>query len=490
MSTINGFGLNGSLLLGSQSLNTQQIAIETIGNNIANINTPGYSRQRANLVTDSTNGEGGEQDMGASVSNIENLTSPLLNSLVQQSLGAQGYADNQASLTSTVQDSLGEQFSSAASSGSSSTTISGSGPVQDALSGFFGAMQDLASTPTDATAQQVAVQDASTLTTAINGAYQRVQQTQSQIATDASSITTQINQLSQSIASLNQQITTVEAATGTTANSLEDTRSADITTLSGLINVTPTTQSNGSVTITLADNPSVVLVDGADSNGSGTTQSLSTTYNANAAVPLTVSGSTTGVLGTGIPSSGSLGSDLDVANNVIGSPAASGNTGILGALDGVANQLISQVNAQNALGFDASGNAGGTFFTGTGAANIAVSSSLAGNPSLIGTGDGSGPLDGSNALAMANIQNSPSIIPAFQTMVSGLGQTVSSAATNQTTQDQVTQQLQTQQNSVSGVSIDEEMTNLINFQQAYEASAHFITTISGLFSTLDGLGTS
>ena len=52
------------------------------------------------------------------------------------------------------------------------------------------------------------------------------------------------------------------------------------------------------------------------------------------------------------------------------------------------------------------------------------------------------------------------------------------------TQDQVTTQLQNQRNSVSGVSIDEEMTNLISFQQAYSASARFITTISGLYNTL------
>jgi flagellar hook-associated protein 1 FlgK len=470
-------------LLGSQSLNTQQLAIETIGNNISNINTPGYARQRANLVNNVEDGVGGEQDMGASVSSVESLRSPLLDSLVQQSLGNQGYADNQASLTSTVQDSLGEQFTSAGSS-SSSTVVSGSGPVQDALSSFFGSLQSLASTPSDGTARQVVVQDASTLATSINGAYQRLQDTQSQIATDASSITTQINQLSQSIATLNQQITQVQAASGTAANGLNDTRAADISQLSGLINVTATTQTNGSITLTLADNSSVVLVDGADSNGAGTTQSLSTSYNANASVPLTVSGSTTGVLGTGIPSSGSLGADLDVANNVIGSPAASGNTGLLGALDGVASSLITKVNAQNEAGYDANGTAGGVFFTGTGAATIAVRSNLANNPSLIAAGNGSGPLDGSNALAMSQLQNQSSITPAFQTMVAKLGQTVSTAEDNQTTQDQVTQQLQTQQNSVEGVSIDEEMTNLINFQQAYEASAHFITTISGLYSTL------
>ena len=64
----------------------------------------------------------------------------------------------------------------------------------------------------------------------------------------------------------------------------------------------------------------MVLVSGQNSNGQGTTQSLSVAYNANAATPLTVSASTSGALGTGIPSSGSLGADLEVANNVIGSP--------------------------------------------------------------------------------------------------------------------------------------------------------------------------
>jgi len=472
--------------MGAQSLASQQTAIATIGNNISNINTPGYARQRANLVNDVQTGQGGEMDMGSSVSDIESLRSPLLDSLVQQSLGNQGYADNQSNLTSTVQDSLGEQFTSASSSTSASTVASGSGPIQDALSTFFSAIQALASSPSDPTARQVVVQDGSSLTSAINSAYQRVQTTQSQIATDASSLTTQINQLSTRIASLNQQITLSDATSGS-ANDLTDTRTADVEQLSSLVNVTATTQSNGSVTVALADNPSVVLVSGIDGGGAGSTQSLSASYNANAAVPLTVSGSSIGTLGTGVPSGGSLGSDLNVANDVIGSPGASGDTGILGGLDDLANQLSTQLNAQNAAGFDLNGNAGGPIFTGTGAANLAVSSTVAADPSLIAAGNGTGPLDGSNAQAMAQLQNSASITPALQTMVAGLGQTVSAATSNQTIQDQVTQQLQTQRDSVSGVSIDEEMTNLINFQQAYSASARFITTLSSMYSTLTGI---
>jgi len=490
MSSTYNIGLNASLLMGAQSLNVQQTAISTIGNNISNINTPGYARQRVNIVTDQQTGVNGELDMGSAISSVESLRSPLLDSMVQQSLGAKGYADNQASLTSTVQDSLGEQFSSASSSSSTSTTSTGSGAIQSAMSTFFSSLQSLASTPTDSSARAVVASDGTELTSAINSAYERLQSTQGQIATAASATTTQINQLSSQIASLNQQIEFAQAASGEAANSLTDTRTADIQTLSGLVNISTTTQSNGMVNITLADNSSVALVNGIDSNGAGTTQSLSATYNANAAVPLTVSGSTTGALGTGIPSGGSLGSDLDVANNVIGSPAASGNTGLLGAMDGVANQLISQLNTQNKAGYDANGVAGGVFFTGTGAADIAVSSSITSDPSLIAAASAANsPLDGSNALVMSQLQNSASIVPAFQTMVGNLGQTVSTAASNQTTQDQVTQQLQTQQASVSGVSLDEEMTNLINFQQAYSASARFITIISGMFSTLNNIST-
>ena len=485
---INTLGLNGALYMGAQSLNNQQQAINTIGNNISNANTPGYSRQRANFTASEVSGAGGEIDLGSTISSIQSLHDPLLDSLVQQSLGNQGYADNQASLTSTVQTALGEQLGSTASS-SSSSAVTGSGPIQDALSNFFGALQSLATTPTDATARQLVVTDGQTLTSAINSAYSRLQQTQSGVASDASTTVTQINQLSQSIASLNQQITESEAASGSTANNLRDTRQADIESLSSLVNVTATAQSNGTVTVALADAPSVVLVSGVDSNGAGTTQSLSVSYNANAATPLTVSASTSGSLGAGIPSSGSLGADLEVANNVIGSPGASGDTGLLGGLDDFANSLMSQLNTQNAAGYDQSGAGGGALFTGTGAANIAVSSAVASSPSLIAAGDGSGPLDGSNALAMAQLQTSSSITPAVQDMVANLGQTVSAAATAQTTQDKVTTQLQTQQNSVSGVSIDEEMTNLINFQNAYAASARFISTISSLYSTLSNIPT-
>ena len=476
--------------MGAQALQANQIAIQTTGNNISNVNTTGYVRQRANFATDVQDTSTGEIDYGTQVTSVENLTSNLLNTMVQQTLGSQGYADNQSTLTSTVQDALGEQFTSNGSSSTSATTQAGEGAIQNAMTTFFTDFQNLANNPTSTSARQVLVSDAQTLATSISSAYQRMQSTQSQVGADASSITTQVNQLSTKIASLNQQIVTLQAS-GTSANEEEDARQSDIESLSSLVNVTATTQSNGMVNVALADNSGVVLVNGIDSNGTGTTQSLSTTYSATGNPPLTVSGSTTGTLGAGVPSSGSLGSDLDVANNVIGSPAANGNTGILGQLDSVASALITAVNSQNAAGYDLSGTKGGTFFSGTGAASIAVSSGIVSNPSTIAaSGTAGSTLDGSNALAIANLQtNNAAILPAFQTMISNLGETVSTAASNATTQDQITTQVQDQRNAVSGVSIDEEMTNLINFQQSYAASARFLSTIASMYDTLLNTGT-
>ena len=477
-------GLNGSLLLGSQSLNTQQQAIQTIGNNLSNVNTPGYARQRANLVDTSVSVVGvGEQGTGSTVAGVESLRSSLLDNLVQQSLGDQGSADSEASLTATVQEALGENFSSVSNTSDAAGSTS-TGAIQDALNNFFGSLQSLAAEPSDSTTRQEVAQDGATVANAISSAYQRVQQAQSEIATDAGSITDQVNQLSKSIASLNQQIIEVQASTGAPPNDLVDTRTADIEQLSQLVNVTTTAQANGSVNVALADTPSVVLVSGINGGGTGSTQSLSISFNPSAATPLTVTASATGSLGSGVPSSGSLGAHLSVADDVIGAPAASGGEGLLSSLDDVANQLRTQMNAQNEAGYDLNGNAGTALFTGTGAADLAFNTMVAASPSLIAAGNGTGALDGSNAQALAAIQNSAAIIPAFQRLVSNLGSQVSTAANNQTTQDQVTQQLQTQRDSVSGVSIDEEMTNLISFQQAYSASARFLTTIADLYDTL------
>lgn len=478
-------GLNGSLYLGARSLNTQQLAIQTVGNNLSNVNTAGYARQRANLTESEvlTNG-GGSTGTGATVSDVESIRSSLLDGMVQQSLGNQGYADDQANLTATVQTALGETFSSTSSSSTSSTTTS-SGAIQDAMSDFFGALQTLAASPSDPTARQDVVQDADALATSLNSAYSRIQTAQSQTASDASSITNQINTLSKSIASLNQQIIQVQSASGGTANDLVDSRTADLEQLSQLVNVNSTAQSNGTITVALADAPSVVLVSGDNGGGTGTTQSLSVAFNATSSTPLTVTASSSGALGSGVPSSGSLGSHLEIANTMIGAPAADGGTGLLSQLDGVANSLQSQMNTANEAGYDLNGNAGTAFFTGTGAGNLAVSSTLKANPSRIAAASTTGaPLDGSNASAMVAIQNSSSVLPAMQDIVSSVGNATSAAAHQSTMQDQVTKQLQTQRDSVSGVSIDEEMTNLISFQQAYSASARFISTISSLYDTL------
>jgi len=145
------------------------------------------------------------------VANIESVRSNLLDSLVQQSAGDQGYADNQSTLTSTVQSALGEQFSSAGSSSSGGIT-SGSGPVQDAMTKFLVRYRLSPARPKRSHRPAVRGLGCAEPCTAINGAYQRVQSTQGQ-SRDRRFLPDHADQPAfQSIASLNQQITTLQAS--------------------------------------------------------------------------------------------------------------------------------------------------------------------------------------------------------------------------------------------------------------------------------------
>jgi len=158
-------------------------------------------------------------------------------------------------------------------------------------------------------------------------------------------------------------------------------------------------------------------------------------------------------------------------------------------LNVLAQSLHDAVNAQHALGADLNGNAGGAFFTGTDATDIAVNAAVVSNPALIAASATGAAGDAGNALKMADMQTTPTIgsatiDAAYTQLVTQVGADVQQATNQVDTTTALTNALQNQRQSVSGVSLDEEMTNLISFQQAYSASARFITTISSLYNTL------
>jgi flagellar hook-associated protein 1 FlgK len=181
-------------------------------------------------------------------------------------------------------------------------------------------------------------------------------------------------------------------------------------------------------------------------------------------------------------------------------------TDIVNQLNGVANVTASatvdgRLTIKTANGYEiefANDNSGAlaslginTFFTGSSSLDIGVNSQLTADPTLLAAGQGGGPGDGRNAAQLANLGNltsaalgGSSIGSFYQQAVSGLGQ--ASASENAVAQGAqgFVDSLNSQRAQFSGVSIDNEMIQIMQFQNAYQAAARFISTLDTLFTTL------
>ena len=271
-----------------------------------------------------------------------------------------------------------------------------------------------------------------------------------------SDVTTSNQDLTQ-IATLNQQIIQAQADGGS-ANDLVDEREQSIEDLASKVNINATAQSNGAVDISIGG---VTMVSGETASDS------LETYDAgggqllikaqNAGTPLTLTG-------------GSIEGSINTRDGALASLQTGVNT--------LASQLITQVNGIYSSGYDLNGNTGGNFFTGTDASDIGVNSALVNDPSQVqasGTAGATG--DNTVVLALAQLANTNISGLSNQTFsqnwaqtVGSLGNAISSVNEQANNSASVTQMLTTQRDSVSGVSIDEEMTNLMRYQKVSEAS--------------------
>jgi flagellar hook-associated protein 1 len=169
-----------------------------------------------------------------------------------------------------------------------------------------------------------------------------------------------------------------------------------------------------------------------------------------------------------------------------------------GSLNTLASQLITQFNLGYANGYDLHGDSQPTFFTGTDAGSIGVIASVVSDPSTFqASGTAGAPGDNTVALALANLANQPLSGLNNQTFSGNYAQTVGTFGSSlQSVNEQlanstsVSQMLTTQRSSETGVDTDTEMTNLMQFQKAYEASAELVTTVNDMLETLINMKTS
>ena len=453
-------GLLGTMWIALGALQAQQAGMQTTTNNLANLNTPGYSRERpileeANPVVQDSIAFGG----GVEVEGIESLRSNLLDMQISEETQQQGNSQAVVDTMNQVQTLFPDD-----------TTGIGA-----QISAFFQSLNSLSTNPSNLTMRQSVLTAANGMASAFNNTANQITAASSQLNSNVQQQVQQVNQISQQIAAINGKLAAVSSS-GQEEGTFLDQRSALIQQLSGIIDIS---QINDGSSLTLTTKQGAALVVDGQSYALSTSADSSGVQHIYSAQGSDITGEISG---------GQLGGLLQVRDQTLPS--------LQSQLDSLAGGMVTALNTAHQEGTDLNGNPGGSLFnpiTGAGAAagmTVAIT-----DPALIAAGsDGSSGSNGNlaNLSAVANQAVSNGMTPSgsYGNLVFQVGTSISDSTTDLNASNAMLQQLQEQQTSVSGVSLDEEASNLLLYQRAYQAAAQAITTVNQMLETAINMGAS
>jgi len=472
-------GLNAALEIGRNGLSVYQTATEVTAENIANVNTPGYSRQRVVLESaPPTTANGFPLGAGVRIATVERS----YDSLLQQQLVIAQTAQSYDTTKYNVLQQIEPTFNEIATDG-----------LGAAISNFFGAWQDLTVNPSGFSERQAVLSRAQILVDNFHSVSKTLNDT---ITTENASLvpqTNDINAILTSIAQLNGQIQTTELVSGN-ANEIRDQRDQLVRDLSEKMGIKFTENTDGTTDVYVSGvtdpgpppvTGNIYLVQGSKAGSltlSGTTYTV-TAHDANGTASSTVDANMYTA-----SDGGELWATLQMRDTII--------PGYLSQVDSLAAAIASTVNAVHTAGSDLNGNDGIAFFDAASAtaASIAINPALTSTDQIAAAGKGAPAGDNSNALQIAQLQNAltmstntASFNSYYDRLVSSVGLDVQTAKNTVTQDDVFTKQLTSLRESNSGVSLDEELTNLVKYQRSYQASAKLITTVADMLDMVMGI---
>jgi len=448
--------------IGKRALMAQQTALDVVGHNVANVNTPGYTRQEAILAaTDpyASPGAVGHIGTGVHVTDIRRIRDAFIDMQKRTEIKRLGEFGTMSAAFEEIEVILNEPSDSG---------------IRSVLDKFWESLQELQSNPESEAVRKTVRESAVTLAESFNRTFRQLEEMRADVDTSVRSKVVQINALARQIAELNVEITNARSA-GYRPNDLMDRRDGLLDDLAKIIDIRISEENSGAARVTVGG---VLLV---ESQG---------------AVEIRVREDGDGLAHLEWPggldvnvSSGEIKGFLRLRDEYIQQ--------IKTDIDSLANSIITEVNTQHALGFDYHGVAGSaSFFKGTGALSMAVDDAILGDVSLIAASGNGLVGNGDNALAMAQLKqkltmSSDPLQPPnatwndfFRGIVTGLGVDADHAKRMAKNEDYLVNQMENLQQSVSGVSLDEEMTNMMKFQHAYQAAAKLITAADEMLDVL------
>jgi len=449
--------LSSLMFMASQALGADQGALDATSNNIANQNTPGYSREIPVLTEADPTVDGNiTYGNGVVLQQIQSVRDQILQLQISDQNQQQGSAQAQYNALQQVQNLFSD-------------------PTQGIgadFTAFFNSLSRLSTDPTSIPDRQAVLDAAQTLVGDFHSTEQNLDSIQSGLNQTVAQNVTQINTLTQQIAQLNVQVGEMQKL-GQDPGALGDQETQLIQQLSQLTNVNQIQTENG---LTLTTGNGTPLVVG------GQSFALQTTNGPSGMIDISSQGQDI----TSSLQGGQLGGNLQIRDTVI--------PGLLTQIDNLASQFATSFNAAQATGYDLNGNAGQPFFsdtTGAGAAsNLTVAIS---DPSLIAaSSDGTSGSNGNiaNLLAVQNqtLPSGESVMNTYADWVSQTGTLTDQAQAEVNASTSSLNQLNDQLGSVSGVNLDEETTNLMNYQRAYEAAARVVSTVDELTTSVLDMG--
>ena len=458
-------GLYSSINSSVKAMTAHSRAIEIAGKNLANVNNPAYARQRViygdrgTVVTPY-----GAESLGLEALAVQQIREALLDRQVMREIGLKSSFEAEQRGYQRAQAGLGQGIDRAAAAAEASGA--GDNGLSGAIDGFFNAFHGLAARPTDDGERQTLLQKAGILTDRFRLADTRLAQTQADLNAEVSNDVAEINRLLTTIAELNGQIGRFEINAPGTAIDLRDQRQARLEELAAKIPVEVRDTASGQFQVLAKDGggADILLVDRTSVPG-----------------PVAFNGTqiTGGSPATAIElSSGSIKGSLTARDGAIQT--------LRDDLDKLAQQFVTSVNAA----YNPTGTTGDFFVsTGVTAGTIGVVSTI--TAATLKTSDGGPAGDNSVALAVAQLatqtfsvaggdQIDGSFSGFFSKTVSKLGQALAGANSRVDDQTNIERLIRSQRDSVSGVSLDEEVADLMKFQRAFQAS-------SRVFNVLDDL---
>lgn len=455
----------GGIETAFRSLQSHQTALNITGHNIANANTPGYSRQVPifsasppyTIPAYNRPTAPAQMGTGTQIEYIQRMRDRFTDVQIRQETTSLGR-------WTARQDNLHQLeliFNEPSDTG-----------IQNALTGFWESLQDLNKRPADISVRSVVRQRAVILTDTIRSISEQVAQLQRDLDQEIAIKVNEINSLAHQIADLNNQIGKV-AALGDQPNDLLDQREELVQKLAALTNIEMTSDHMDRYQITISGR---LLV---SDNGNVTPLILDPNPGRQGLLDVKWSDNRENVQ---FRDGGVLGL-LEVRDQEI--------EGYKENLNTMVASLIQQMNMVHAVGYTLDGAQGINFFDGSDATNIRISNEVALDLRNIAASLNEEPGDGLNALEMANLFQKPVLNAGtatysnyYASIISRLGVDAQKATTMVENQSVLVGHLRNRQESVAGVSLDEEMANMIKYQHGYNAAARVITTLDQMLDTI------